>query len=231
MWSVSDDRTNQLSEYLEFNSLLLLTQSLSKLKIDNSLQISIISNNIQDVNGNEKLNPEKSTIVSLGKVIPQEYPNLSCKCIDIVLPDFTDTQARQKYHQSIVEQLLLELTSISSDNVVAYRDRYRWVQTFEPVRLESVVESKIPLRKQGVYLFSGGIASIEVVLAEHLAKTYQAKLIFIEDSTFPEKGDFSLWLETHAQDDVVSYKIQQLLALENNASIRKYKIGFLSGFF
>ena len=218
LWSVSYDKINQLGKYLEFNSLLLLTQSLSKQTINNNLQISLVSNNIQDVNGNEKLNPEKSTVLGLCKVIPQEYSHISLRCIDIALPDFTNIQARQKYHQTIVEQLLLELTSGSSDNVVAYRDRYRWVQTFEPVKLESVAESKIPLIKQGVYLFYGGLESTEVVLAEYLATTYQAKLIFIEDSTFPEQGDFSQWLETHTKDDEVSYKIKQLLALENKGS-------------
>ncbi|MEO0834663.1 MAG: type I polyketide synthase, partial [Cyanobacteria bacterium J06642_3] len=95
LWSIRHDETNQSGEYFEVKSLLLLIQSLSKLKIDNNLQISVISNNIQDVNGNENLNPEKSTVLGLCKVIPQEYSNISLRCIDIILPDFTDIQARQ----------------------------------------------------------------------------------------------------------------------------------------
>ncbi|NJO31108.1 MAG: KR domain-containing protein, partial [Richelia sp. SL_2_1] len=222
LWSVSHHDQNQLENYLEFNSLLFLTQSLSKLKMSNSLHIWVISNNIQDVNGNEKLDSEKAVILGLCKVIPQEYPNISCRCIDINLNnrrDAKDTKERQEYYEShIVDKLLDELTSVSSDNVVAYRDRHRWVQTFEPVSLQSVAEDKIPLIKQGVYLFYGGLESIEVVFAEYLAKTFQAKLIFIEDSIFPEKDDFSEWLETHTQDDEVSCKIQQLLALESNGA-------------
>ncbi|MBE9213161.1 acyltransferase domain-containing protein [Plectonema cf. radiosum LEGE 06105] len=239
LWSVSHDEINQLSNYLEFNSLLFLTQSLSKLQISNSLQVWVISNNIQDVNGNEKLDPEKAAILGLCKVIPQEYPNIGCRCIDINLNNHRDaaksvrlggfpheqlfktkdTKERQEYYEShIVDKLFDELTSVSSDNVVAYRDCYRWVQTFEPVSLQSVAEDDIPFKKQGVYLFSGGLESIEVVLAEYLAKTFQAKLIFIEDSTFPEKDYFSQWLETHATDDEVSCKIQQLLAFENNGT-------------
>ncbi|NJN13137.1 MAG: acyltransferase domain-containing protein, partial [Richelia sp. RM1_1_1] len=222
LWSVSQDETNQLGNYLEFNSLLFLTQSLSKLKISNSLQIWVISNNIQDVNGNEKLDPEKAAILGLCKVIPQEYPDISCRCIDINLNnhrDAKDTKERQEYYEShIVDKLFDELTSVSSDDVIAYRDRHRWVQTFEPVSLQSVAEDDIPFKKQGVYLFSGGLESIEVVLAEYLAKTFQAKLIFIEDSTFPEKDYFLQWLETHATDDEVSCKIQQLLAFENNGT-------------
>ncbi|MEH2030394.1 MAG: beta-ketoacyl synthase N-terminal-like domain-containing protein [Nostoc sp.] len=214
-WSVSHIENCQRGNYLEFNSLLFFMQSLSKLKISDRLQILIVSNNIQEVNGNEKLDPEKAAILGLCKVIPQEHPNITCRCIDIALTNRRDAEkAQEDCEGNIIDQLLDELTSVSSDMIVAYRDRYRWVQTFEPVRLESVVNEKTPLRKQGVYLFTGGLESIEVVLAEYLAKTFQAKLIFIEDSTFPEKDDFSQWLESHTQEDDVSCKIQQLLALE-----------------
>ncbi|WP_445629006.1 beta-ketoacyl synthase N-terminal-like domain-containing protein [Nostoc sp. DSM 114167] len=214
-WSVSYVETRQKWNYLELNSLLFLMQSFSKLKISDRLQILVVSNNIQEVNGNEKLDPEKAAILGLCKVIPQEYPNITCRCIDIALTNRKDAEKGQEDCESnIIDQLLDELTSVSSDIVVAYRDRYRWVQTFEPVRLESVVNEKTPLRKQGVYLFTGGLESIEVVLAEYLAKTFQAKLIFIEGSSFPEKDDFSQWLESHTQEDEVSCKIQQLLVLE-----------------
>ncbi len=215
LWSLSHLDNRQLENCLQFKGLLFLTQSLSKLKISERLQLRVVSNNIQEVNGNEKIDAEKAVILGLCKVIPQEYPNISCRCIDIALTNRRDTENGQEDCDSnIVGKLLDELTYVSSDMVVAYRDHHRWVQTFEPVRLESVVDEKVLLRKQGVYLFPGGLESIEVVLAEYLTKTFQAKLIFIEDSKFPEKDNFLQWLETHPQDDEVSCKIQQLLTLE-----------------
>jgi len=216
IWSLTPEVKNcQPGNYLEFKSLLFLIQSISKAKISEHLQLRVISNNTQEVNGNEKLDPEKAAILGLCKVIPQEYPNISCQCIDIALNNRRDTENKQEdYESNVIDKLLDELTSVSSDMVVAYRYRHRWVQTFEPVCLESTVDEKIPLRKQGVYLFPGGLESVEVVLAEYLTKNFQAKLIFIEDFTFPEKDNLWQWLETHPQDNEVSYKIQQLLALE-----------------
>jgi acyl transferase domain-containing protein/acyl carrier protein len=216
LWSLSPEVDNrQQGNYLEFKSLLFLIQSLSKLKISERLQLRVVSNNIQEVNGNEKLDPEKAVILGLCKVIPQEYPNISCQCIDIALTNCRDTKNGQEdCNSNIVGKLLDELTSVSLETVVAYRDRHRWVQTFEPVCLESIADEKVPLIKRGVYLFPRGLESIEVVLAEYLTKTFQAKLIFIEDSKFPEEDEFSQWLETHSQDDEVSCKIQRLLALE-----------------
>ncbi|MEH2158022.1 type I polyketide synthase [Nostoc sp.] len=230
LWSISKLENCQSRKLLEFNSLLFLTQSLSKIKnsdglrpavgdrtalTDNPLQLWVISNNIQEVNGNEKLDPAKATILGLCKVIPQEYPNITCRCIDIALTNHQGSEDIEgNYNSNIIDQLLSEFTSLSSDLIVAYRDFYRWVQIFEPLRLESVVKEKTPLRKQGVYLFPGGLENIGVVLAEYLATSLQAKLIFIEDSAFPEKDDFSQWLETHTQEDEVSYKIKKLILLE-----------------
>lgn len=215
LWSISNPEKNPSVKYLEIKSLLFLTQSLSKLKNINHLQLQVISNNIQEVNGNEELNPEKAAILSLCKVIPQEYPNMICQCIDITLPNTNNLGKKQEnYHNHIIDKLVNELNVVSSDRVVAYRDRHRWVQIFEPIRVESKSDQKIPLRKQGVYLFSGGLESIRVALAEYLAKTFQAKLIFVEDAEFPEESNFSQYLETHPQDDKVSIKIQQVSALE-----------------
>ncbi|MCC5615051.1 KR domain-containing protein, partial [Nostoc sp. CHAB 5836] len=215
LWSINSLEARKPGEYLEFSSLLFLAQSLRKLKTNESLQLWVISNNIQEVNGNEILDPDKATVLGLCQVISQEYPNITCRNIDIALTKHLDVEKQQGDCESnIIDKLLSELTSASSDLVVAYRGSYRWVQTFEPVHLEPVAEEKTLLRKQGVYLFSGGIESIEIVLAEYLVKTLQAKLIFIEDLAFPEKDDFSQWLGTHTQENEVSYKIQQLLALE-----------------
>ncbi|MFN6559108.1 MAG: beta-ketoacyl synthase N-terminal-like domain-containing protein [Nostoc sp. ChiSLP01] len=222
LWSISKLENCHSRKFLEFNSLLFLTQSLSKIKIsdrsaliENCLQLWVISNNIQEVNGNEKLDPEKATILGLCKVIPQEYPNITCRCIDIALTNRQGSEDREgNYNSNIIDQLLSEFMALSSDLIVAYRDFYRWVQIFEPLRLESVVKEKTPLRKQGVYLFPCGLENIGVLLAEYLAKSLQAKLIFIEDSAFPEKDDFSQWLETHTQEDQVSYKIKKLILLE-----------------
>ena len=209
LWSVDTRGDLHMGEYLEFNSLLLFVQTLGKQKITDRLQIWVVSNQIQEVNGQETLDPYKATVLGLCKVIPQEYPNITCRNIDVVIP-----QSGTWQEEKLPDQILGEFTASSSDLVVALRDRCRWVQTFEPVRLESAVEGKTPLRKQGVYLIAGGLEGIGVVLAEYLAQTVQAKLIFIEGSAFPEKEEYSQWLETHDRQDEVSRQIRKLQELE-----------------
>ncbi|MEH1940535.1 MAG: beta-ketoacyl synthase N-terminal-like domain-containing protein [Nostoc sp.] len=217
LWSLNTFETRQLSKYLEFESLLFLTQTLGKHKISNPLQIWLISNQIQEVNGNETLDPEKATVLGLCKVIPQEYPNITCRSIDFVLTNRRGAENAEReggdFDSHIVDQIINEFTALSPDLVVAYRDRYRWIQTIDPIHISAVADKTI-LRKEGVYLFPGGLESFAVVLAEYFAKALQAKLIFIEDSSFPEKDKYLEWLETHSQKDEISLKIQKILALE-----------------
>jgi acyl transferase domain-containing protein/acyl carrier protein len=232
-WSLSLLDVHQPGEFLEFKSLLFLTQALNNQKITDRLQLWVISNNIQEVSGNETLDPEKATVLGFCKVIPQEYSNITCRSIDVVLTNKRGAEKRtlpcggspplrnvsvaegggRDCDSHIIDQIINEFRAKSSELVVAYRDRYRWVQTFEPLRLESVVEEKTLLRKQGVYLFGGELESLGVVLAQYLAKTLQAKLIFIEDWAFPEKHEYSQWLEIHTPEDEVSRKIQKLQEL------------------
>ncbi|ALF56609.1 PscL [Nostoc piscinale CENA21] len=204
-WSLSQIENSQPDKYLECKSLLSLIQSISKLK--HHLQIKVITNNILEVNGNEKLNPEKSTILGLCQVISQEYPNITCQCIDIVFNG-------DRSNNQIIDQISNELISTSLDNVIAYRDRHRWVQTFTPSHLDAIVDENTPFRNRGTYLFAGGLDNLEFLLAEYLTKTCQAKLIFIESSQFPKQENFSQWLETHQPDDAISQKIQHFIALE-----------------
>ena len=209
LWSLNTLGDCQMGEFPEFNSLLLLTQTLSKQKITDRLQIWVVSNQLQEVNGKETLNPEKATVLGLCKVIPQEYPYITCRNIDVVLP-----QSRFWQEERLIEQILGEFTVPSPDLVVAYRDYSRWVQTFEPICLLPAVEEKTQLREQGVYLFTGGLEGIGVVLAEHIAQTVQAKLIFIESSIWPKEEEYLQWLETHDHQDPISCKIRKLQALE-----------------
>ncbi len=212
LWNVTPVNNTESvvgTEDLGFYSLLFLAQALGKHHFSEQLQIAVISNNIQEVTGDEILCPEKATILGPVKVIPKEYLNISCRSIDII------TFSNQSWQQEkLIEQLLSELQTQSSDSVIAYRGNHRWVQQFEPVFLEPAF-TKIPkLQEKGVYLITGGLGGIGLVLAEHLAKTVKAKLLLTGRSSFPAKDQWSEWLKAHGEEDSISRKIQKLQELE-----------------
>jgi acyl transferase domain-containing protein/acyl carrier protein len=216
LWNVTaTDRTQsenesfERSQYLGFYSLLFLAQTLGKQEVANPLQIEVVSNGMQEVHGEAVMFPEKATVLGPCRVIPREYTNISCRSIDIALPQLSNGT-----NDNLIEQLVAELNSKSMDLVVAYRGKHRWVQTFEPVRLESKEEFPTRLRKSGVYLITGGLGGIGLVLAEYLAKTVQAKLVLTGRSRLPARDKWGEWLLTHEDQENVSGKIRKVQALE-----------------
>ena len=208
-----------------FYSLLFLAQELGKQNWTDEFQITVISNNMQLVTGEETLCPEKATIIGPVKVIGQEYSNINCRSIDITLPDSGSWRA-----EKLIDQLLAELSTRTCELAIAYRGLNRWVQTFEPIRLDQAKAGKPKLRAGGVYLITGGLGDIGLTLAGYLAQTAQAKLVLIGSLSFPERNQWSQWLETHDQEDSISNKIRKVQALEESGSEVLVKSADVSNF-
>ncbi|MEG4941332.1 type I polyketide synthase [Microcoleus sp. F4-D5] len=217
LWSLAgDDRPpcdwEGIEEVLDrgFYSLLFLAQALGKQNLNDDFQLAVVSNNLQNVTGQERLRSEQATIIGPVKTIPQEYPTFNCRSIDLEIP-----QAGTEQYQETIDQLMTELKIPASDEVIAYRGQHRWVQTFTPIPLEDKPNEGIQrLTAGGVYLVTGGMGGIGLVLAEYLAQTVQAKLVLIGRSAFPERNEWSEWLATHDSAENVSCKIRKLQELE-----------------
>ncbi|WP_397321395.1 SDR family oxidoreductase [Nostoc sp. UCD120] len=192
-----------------FYSLLFLAQAIGTQSITDKLQIAVISNHIYSVIGEEVLCPEKATLLAAVKIIPQEYPHISCRHIDVVISLDVNWSAKK-----LVKQLQNELQAQSSDIAIAYRGNHRWVKTFKPIRLEATPGGTSRLRKEGVYLITGGLGGIGLTLASHLAMTIQAKLVLIGRSAFPVREEWQQWLATHDEQDDTSRKIRKIQELE-----------------
>ncbi|UCH98536.1 MAG: acyltransferase domain-containing protein, partial [Candidatus Aminicenantes bacterium] len=199
------DRVQELGLY----SLISLAKAIENLDISSDFEIVVISNNTQEVTGKENLCPEKSTVFAPIKVIPQEYPYIRCRSLDIILPE-----PGSSHEKKMVKQLAAELFFKSADTVIAYRDDYRWVQTFEPIRLEEVPGNIPRLKKGGVYLITGGLGRIGLTLARYLAETVQAKLILTGRSPFPDRKEWDEWLSNHEKNNGVAIKIRRIKELE-----------------
>jgi len=216
LWNITPNKhSSSRLEFLEnaqelsFYSLLFLAQVLGDQNITNSLQISVVSNNMQDLLDEEELFPEKATLLGPCRVIPQEYSNITCCSIDITIP-----QSGTRQWQKLIDQLLAELATDQSDQVIAYRGNRRWVQCFEPLPVNNKTLRTAKLRQGGVYLITGGLGGIGLAIAQHLASTVQAKLVLIGRSGLPPKVEWKQWLSSHDEQNPVSTKIRKVQALE-----------------
>ncbi|AKF96326.1 type I polyketide synthase [Brevibacillus laterosporus] len=209
--SIEGNAALRLSDFQErgFYSLFHLMKSLVGKQINEQIDIKIISNNVHEILGDEPLIPEKATVLSPAIVAPQEYSYLNCSHIDIVFPSMGSKQEKK-----LVEQLMAECCSPSTDKLVAYRGKNRWVQGYVPQSLDNGEETPSPLREKGVYLITGGLGGIGLILAEYLVKTVRAKLILTGRSGLLGREQWKKWIETHDEKDPISQKMRKIQELE-----------------
>ncbi|MEG4342101.1 SDR family NAD(P)-dependent oxidoreductase [Microcoleus sp. A003_D6] len=216
LWNItSSDRIHSALEELEqtqvfsFYSLLFLAQALGEQNLTDSLQIAVVSNNLQELTDEDELYPEKATLLGPCKVIPQEYSNITCRSIDITVP-----RSGTKQWEQLIDRLLAELAVELSEPVIAYRGNRRWAQCFEPLPVQDKTLRTAKLRQGGVYIITGGLGGIGLAIAEHLAKTTQAKLVLIGRSGLPPKAEWEQYLSSHDRQNLVSTKIKKIQLLE-----------------
>jgi amino acid adenylation domain-containing protein/non-ribosomal peptide synthase protein (TIGR01720 family) len=200
----SETREIEEAQDLGFTSLLLLAQALGTGGAGSPVKLAVFTNGVQDVTGADTLRPEKATVLGPCLVIPQEYPSVRCRSIDVELP------ASGSWSESHVDQLVNETLGEGPDVAVAYRHKKRWVQGFKAVRVEGPEGVPARLREGGVYLITGGLGGVGLELAEYLARTVKAKLVLVGRSAFPEASEWSRRLEAGEEHDLEVQRIRKL---------------------
>lgn len=209
-------------EYLDLNSimnylnmgyfnLLYLIKAILHLNLNNHLRINVLTDDVQQISGYETINAAKAVVFGICKVIPQEIAFIECKCIDINIPK------REKFEKNLINNVINELLNDNSDTVVAFRNRYRYVQRYHKRvinKSSDIAQSKI--KEKGVYLITGGLGNVGLTLASHLAKKYNAKLILIGRSEFPRRETWQSIIVNGNLDKSNLIKVKTIINMEKN---------------
>jgi amino acid adenylation domain-containing protein len=197
-----------------YYSLVFLAQALGRQSVIDPIAITVVSNGLCEVTGDEPLDPLKATLTGPVTVIPREYPNLTCRSIDVALAGAAGLERA-------AGQILAEIGEIGEIGrapelpTVAFRGNLRWVREYEQMPLPELAENTpARLRQGGVCLITGGMGGIGLELAEYLARESQARLVLVGRSPFPERERWADWLAEHHEGDATRAKIERLLALE-----------------
>jgi acyl transferase domain-containing protein/acyl carrier protein len=197
------------SQDMGFYSLLAISRAVGKCNIKEDIDITVVTGNVLCVTGEEELYPERATLLGALRVIPKEYPNIYCRCIDIVPP-----HPGTREEKLLVNQLIAEVSTHSHDTninqLAAYRRNHRWIPTIKPTLSTSINDPNRRLKEKGVYLVTGGLGGIGMTLADELARRFQARLILIGRSFFPEPEEWDQWIADHGELDPVSRKIRKI---------------------
>ncbi len=210
LWNAEDTKGSSFDEIQAdgFYSLLYLTQALNKLNFTNSLNIAVVTENLQEVSGTEEINPFQAPVLGICRIIPQEFPGMHCRTIDIA------TAGNANSKEGISGKIISEFTDNNIHDSVAYRGRHRWIHEFQPVTLSNGINANVPLRKGGVYLITGGLGRIGLTFARYLAENYQAKLVILERNAFPPHEEWQKLVSKGSENPAVAAKITKLLDIE-----------------
>jgi NAD(P)-dependent dehydrogenase (short-subunit alcohol dehydrogenase family)/acyl carrier protein len=141
-------------------------------------------------------------------VIPREYPNLRCRCIDIEAPGPGVGE-----EEAAAGRLVAELNAGHAEPLIALRGERRWTPAVKPVRVDGGGLDR-RLKEKGVYLVTGGLGGIGFSIALYLARQFQARLILTGRSMFPQPREWNRWVAEHGEHDPVSRNIEKARLLQ-----------------
>jgi acyl transferase domain-containing protein/acyl carrier protein len=217
LWSVTRDAVG-LEAALDrgFYSLLYLAQALGARAGGDRDPLSwwVVASGVCKVESTDVLWPEKAPVLGPCRVLPQEHPHITCHFVDVALAH--DAAAKDLAGRLHAEIQAAELPAPAAGlaSVTALRGRRRWVESYEPLPLAAEARPLRPLRQGGTYLIIGGLGGMGWLLASDLARTYQARLVLVEDAAFPPREQWAGWLASHGPEDPVRQKIEHAQALE-----------------
>jgi acyl transferase domain-containing protein/thioesterase domain-containing protein/acyl carrier protein len=211
LWSVTSQGTEPpLDESLDrsFYSPLYLAQALVNQDISNS-DIALVSNCMQQVGEEPVRNPARAVSLGPARVIPKELPGITCRSIDV---DFESGQAGE-----CAAEIVAEMASIRENATVAYRRGERFVESLEPLSLGDAPE-RHRLEHGGVYLITGALGGIGLVVAEYLAHEFSARLVLVSHSTPPPEEQWETSLIDAQETEANKQKIRKLIEIRSSAT-------------
>jgi phthiocerol/phenolphthiocerol synthesis type-I polyketide synthase E len=216
LWNLFADQKPEVSQFdraerallYGFDSLLFLAKAIGPASAETITDLVVVADGVHEVTGREAIVPANAMLLGPAKVIPLEYANIQCRVIDV------DPEQKSDSQETAAEQLLNEVFAESREPLVAYRGFYRWVQSFESFKVRETSKN-LPVKEQGVYLVTGGLGGVGLVVAEYLALRYHAKLILFGRSAFPRRDEWTAWIDAHDANDPISRKIRILERCED----------------
>ena len=206
LWSVEGDGSFEDAQQRGFRSLVGLAQAWGETGGGEPLGLLTVTSGLFDVNGEEDLRPERATLLGPARVIPWEYPRISCRVVDVVPP-----APGSPAEADLSALLLREACGGAAERQVALRGGRRWVQVWEPIRLDGADAEPPRVRDNGVYLVTGGLGGIGLELAAALARGRRIRLALLSRTALPPREE---WPERLAAQDRLAPKLQRILDLE-----------------
>ncbi len=192
-----------------YYSLLALAKALITESSGYSLQLAVLASFALDVPESEELIPYQRMLDALLRVIPQEIPGVRSRLLDVRLPQ-SNGHTIEQYARAILSELAFNDTTTSA----ALREGFAWYQVYELHPLKQADTHPLSLRKNGLYVITGGLGNIGMTIARYLIETVQARVVLLGRRAFPEREAWENWITDHPADDPIVQTIHRLKEIE-----------------
>ncbi|NJQ15279.1 type I polyketide synthase [Streptomyces bohaiensis] len=194
--------------------------------------LDVVASGTAAVTGTERLHPALSTLLAAVRVIPLEYPGVSCRLVDLDAGDSAGAGA-------VARLVAGELGDGGREPVVALRGGRRWLPDYESVPVPADARepdpagtaavgtgatapdsgtAPPPLRERGVYLVTGGLGGIGLAMAERLARDCRARLVLVGRTGLPSRDTWDAILADPTVTDEVRRRVTGVRGLEERGA-------------
>ena len=111
-------------------------------------------------------------------------------------------------------QIIAEHCAPFSDSVVAIRRGERWIESLEHCEL-GASSGLSRFRQKGVYVITGGLGDLGLVIAEELARDLKARLVLLGRTPLPPADQWKNALEATGTPGRVKQKIRKLIEVQS----------------
>jgi acyl transferase domain-containing protein len=190
---------------LSFYGLMFLAQVIGDQDMT-GIDIAVISDRLHSVRGEPVSDPICATLLGPTNVIPKELPGITCRNIDVDL--------NSAGIAPLAVQILAEQNAPPDGSVVALRSGERWTENLQHVELRADAHHG-RIRERGVYLITGGLGDLALVIAGELARQFQARLILIGRTPLPSQEEWTSTLEAGGTPARVKQQLRKLIELQS----------------
>ncbi|MFH9663473.1 SDR family NAD(P)-dependent oxidoreductase [Streptomyces sp. NPDC017248] len=187
-WSVGDDASGaaepEAAEALldrAFGSLIHWAQATDTELMTSHQRWDVVSSEVYSVIGDEELCPPKAAVQGVCRVLPQEYPSVDCAHLDLRTGEGEEPD-------TLAGRLLAELARPAAERTLALRGRHRWKPDF--ARVSPPSRGTSPVRPDGVYLITGGLGKIGLLVARALAERCRVRLVLLGRTGLPPRASW-----------------------------------------
>ena len=192
-----------------WHSLRALAAALDAEGGERPVRIVVAASETAVVESGDRIVPEKAMLLGALKVMGQEDARLACRSVDAGAAE-PGTPAWERR----TDRILAEILSPAEEAAAAWRGGLRFAQAWEPAPIEKGAPHTRRPQNHGVYLVTGGLGRVGMLIAGWLARLAGARLVLTRRTPFPPRAEWDAWLAAHPADDETGRRILAIRQME-----------------